>query len=94
MPRLIDADVLVKTLNEVLDEDPSLSKVLLVRFAEQILNDAPTVDAEPVKKGHWIEKDDECECPFCGKTWNYTDNCTETFDYCPNCGAKMDEVTK
>lgn len=46
---------------------------------------------EPVRHGRWIEKDDECVCPFCGKAWNYMDNCTETFNFCPNCGAMMKE---
>ena len=68
-------------------------------FKEEIIETAVKdimeyIEAEPMKHGHWIEKDDECECPFCGKAWNYIDNCTETFDYCPNCGAKMSEVTE
>lgn len=83
MPRLIDADALVKTLNEVLDEDPSLSKVLLVRFAEQILNEAPTVDAEPVRHGYWVvDEDGNIKCSECGHR-GVGDN------YCENCGAKM-----
>jgi len=88
MPRLIDADALVKTLNEVLDEDPSLSKVLLVRFAEQILNDTPTVDAEPVRHGHWVvDEDGNIKCSECGH-YGVGD------DYCERCGAKMDGKRK
>lgn len=44
---------------------------------------------EVIRKGHWIEYDDECECPFCHKTWNYCDNDTQDFDHCPKCGALL-----
>jgi predicted amidophosphoribosyltransferase len=41
-------------------------------------------------RGEWIEHEDEMECPQCGYFWNYCDNDTERFNYCPNCGAKME----
>lgn len=45
------------------------------------------------KNGEWIDHTfahgDDIECPFCHKKWNVIDNCTETFDYCPGCGAKL-----
>lgn len=63
--------------------------------------DAPVVDAEPVKHGQWLDvlvaDDDEGEtdgvkCSVCG----YTDinvYWAKTYHrFCPNCGAKMDEV--
>lgn len=52
-------------------------------------------DAEPVRHGHWIETHevlDYIKCSECGKEWCTVANDTETFNYCPNCGAKMDEV--
>lgn len=54
---------------------------------------------EPVKHGHWREvqriheKDHTaiCECSLCGDTvWVYDGQ--RAWNYCPNCGAKMDEV--
>lgn len=102
--RLIDADELITILDEELQKDGSLSKALLVGFAKQILNDAPTVEAEPVRRGKWkigeleIIGDDiyggEFElqheiCSVCGH-----DNMAWSSNYCPNCGAKMDEVTE
>lgn len=56
-------------------------------------------DADPVKHGHWIEvqrihEEDHtaiCECSLCGDTvWVYDGQ--RAWNYCPNCGAKMDEV--
>jgi len=54
---------------------------------------------EKSKTGKWIDHtyedkyggDGDIECPFCHKTWNIIDNCTETFDCCPGCGAKLSE---
>lgn len=60
----------------------------------------PAVDAAEVKHGHWvteeeaIEKDDYSlrdTCSVCGHCdWDCTES--ENFNYCPNCGAKMDDV--
>lgn len=53
----------------------------------------PNADVAPVRHGQWEEASDGdgIVCPFCR-----TDFCTiiydtECFNYCPNCGAKMDE---
>ena len=46
-----------------------------------------------VKHGEWKEEyptSDNIVCSVCGGMWNVLDNCTETFDFCPHCGAKMD----
>lgn len=63
------------------------------------ISKAPTVDAEPVRHGHWrackeifdsygeCEETDAFSCSECGKT-------VKPFlksEYCPRCGAKMDE---
>ena len=52
----------------------------------------PNADVAPVRHGRWEEASDGdgIVCPFCR-----TDFCTiiydtECFNYCPNCGAKMD----
>ena len=49
--------------------------------------------AEP-KKGKWIEEDDDIihgHCSSCGwaSVWQQTD--VFGMNYCPNCGAKMEE---
>lgn len=53
------------------------------------------IKAEPKKHGRWIfeqlplplsDSSKECvRCSVCGTHWDYESN------YCPNCGAKMDE---
>ena len=88
MARLIDADAFFSEFGE-LDQEP--------------YNNAQTVDAEPVKHGHWIESDVGLMCSECN---HYTETTYyEPFNnefgrgwalkrpyYCGYCGAKMDEV--
>lgn len=61
-----------------------------IEMAESVLKDVPSVDT--VKHGHWGEEwfghENKIVCSVCGC---FADKWT---DYCPNCGAKMDEVTK
>ena len=61
------------------------------------IDNAPTVDAKPVVHGRWIRCLDEydcefIECPLCGEQFCDGDNDTfdKPYNYCPNCGAKMD----
>ena len=56
----------------------------------QSISDMPAADVAPVVHGLWVEHLDEMECSGCKRQWNYCDNDTNTFNYCPNCGAKMD----
>lgn len=55
-------------------------------------------DAEPVRHGHWIEQSDVWgdvyyDCSACGNSWTTIDGTPfdNGMNYCPNCGAKMDE---
>lgn len=58
------------------------------------LSVAPTIEATPVVHAHWISKNDHgyewiFVCSNCGYIDGYPFN--DRFNYCPNCGAKMDE---
>lgn len=83
MSRLIDADAikLQEGFFEKIDNVP--------KFYDW-LNSLPTIDAEPVRHGYWIERYGVYEgkyykCSVC----NY--NCSHTKEnYCSYCGAKMD----
>lgn len=55
------------------------------------IDDAPTVDAEPVRHGRWIKRDIVPDY-----MWKYCCSCCHSdgerrYNYCPHCGAKMDE---
>lgn len=55
------------------------------------LDRQPTIDAAPVAHGEWImQKHDiytTCACSQCGTEFEWS---LMTYNYCPNCGAKMD----
>ena len=64
---------------------------------EEGMNNAPTVDAEPVKYGKWVDKCvrdwrcSECNCEI-QKIRHVDGYCYNDLpNYCPNCGAKMDK---
>ena len=81
MGRLIDVD---KQLVRLYRLNLSCGDVIM-RF----LVTADTVDAEPVRHGHWIYKGtwETFECSVCGRGAIRND-----YPYCMWCGAKMDEV--
>ena len=92
--RLIDAEAFLKT---EIDRCGSAPLVGTCTSDNEYLSDrlkkAPTIEAKPVVHGRWEEASDGdgIVCPFCR-----TDFCTiiydtEYFNYCPSCGAKMDE---
>ena len=67
-------------------------------MAANVIRQMPTIEAEPVKHGRWLYKelcfkgdktptDYTYECSVCGYKWG-----EDIYRYCPNCGAKMDEV--
>ena len=79
--KLIDADKLMKSLNP--KESVWVGLVL-----PELIDNAPTVEAEPVRHGHWVEaKYPLFTCSECGATYQDTGY---SYNYCPNCGAKMD----
>ncbi len=67
-------------------DDPCIVDAM-TDWAIRKIKGLPTIDAVPVKHGEWIYDEKaswKYECPFCEcyfpADWNY----------CPNCGAKMD----
>lgn len=66
---------------------------------ESILCEVPAADVEPVRHGRWVRTDDDWnslttfQCTVCGEEFCFEiDEDFEllNYNYCPNCGAKMD----
>ena len=88
--RLIDADD-IRYIPAIIEAPNDLDYVRRYNIDKM-----PTIDAVPVKHGEW--KDvmtepwctfDECKCSVCGVV-EYFNKGWKKFNYCPNCGAKMD----
>lgn len=109
MSRLIDADKTLKgECESCLCGEGSVN--CLVCEIKGVLNDAPTVDAEPIRHGEWVlhgNDDDMGSTYFCSQCNFQLDSDlfysgyeggkwveNNVFKYCPNCGAKMDGERK
>ena len=103
MSRLIDADVLHSALKKmqkwVVVKDNYHNEGYSYDQVHFAIDNAPTVDAEPIRHGHWINPkgdNDIWKCSHCGHSYIGFNGLHITFaemcDYCPCCGAKMDEV--
>lgn len=64
----------------------------LPEMPEKEFDEFPAADVEPVRHRHWIEDHDYLKCPECGvmvkRDFTFSD--VGDWNYCPNCGAKMD----
>lgn len=78
--RLIDADMLIKTIP---------AEEINARFA---IAAAPTIEVDPVKHGRWkvLASGNDAVCTNCKHYW-IPNGDQYDYNYCPHCGAKMDE---
>lgn len=96
MIRLINAQDAFNVLSDYYHHSTHVQHLAL----QEALNKVPTVDAEPVRHGKWVPK----YIRICGQDWVSGMKCSECgedalnaegdeflTDYCPNCGARMDE---
>lgn len=92
--RLIDADKLkpdTKTFTSAYSEE------LKEFYSQEAIDNAPTIEAEPVRHGKWRTGNrapapiDRFVCSVCDGlvvVSTFRNRCM--YNYCPNCGAKMD----
>ena len=105
--RLIDANALLSEIKERRQDVEQRQKRMAndlhlymncgARIWELIRQEAyvksmQTIDAVPVVHARWSDEDTErYVCTVCGK-WFFIDSGDGDMNYCPNCGAKMDET--
>lgn len=88
--RMIDADALEETFRKTY-------KVNGKGVICTVIDEAPTVEAEPVRHAHWIWKGDEGDSRFMCSECRCMENVPtcmgvpNIWEYCPNCGARMEE---
>lgn len=99
MNRYIDVEAVLELIQEEFHKtDVNGEEQIGILKCHRIVREAPTADVVEVRHGHWITQE-EAElmdsfdlaytCSVCGHLdWDCTES--ETFNYCPNCGAKMD----
>ena len=66
----------------------------LTNYATLILREAPTIDVAPVRHGRWVSVPHKLArvCSVCNRDepYKFADIDADVYNYCPNCGAKMD----
>lgn len=102
--RLIDADALKKKAEMHGHSVRPLVTAYHMCVSVHAIDDAPTIEAEPVKHRQWVDRyggkyvNPKYECSECRKEAPYRPNPDDLLnwyheqdlsDYCPNCGAKM-----
>lgn len=97
MARYIDAEKVIEKISTITIKggctdayEVGINKGLDI--ATEIINHTPTADVEPVRHGKWIKTTDPNTAYTCSRcdNWFLCDTDID-FNYCPNCGAKMDE---
>ena len=85
MARAIDAE---NTMNKLLYGDAYISEEL-AEYIKQVFDEQPTIEAETVKHGKWMQRDSaDYECTECGFRFTSADPIS-MFEFC-RCGARMD----
>lgn len=93
--RLIDADDLKEIAHEMIEEDPEAFNGGYSYNAVTVdeIDNAPTIDAAPVVRGENLKAEwlSLFECSVCHwECWDSVPCDSEAFNFCPNCGARMD----
>ena len=99
--RLIDAEKLAEVLNRYLAaphvqlRNSGISDGLRmgIKTCLTFLNNANTIEAEPVRHGRWIDKGEYAVCTECGgrsgTQYDGVEPVPLRAQFCQNCGAKM-----
>ena len=83
--RVINADL----AQEIADRELSAQEAGAVQF---VLSHTPTIEAVPVVHGRWVRSEQSVrwlKCSNCDGWITKPSADTPSYNYCPNCGAKM-----
>lgn len=84
-------------VTSILSEEDTIAAAIDdgIDTAISVLSTMPDADVEPIRHGEWIMKPDPYgffgEIPVCSAC-GCTTKMRETYNYCPNCGAKMEDT--
>ena len=99
MAKYIEREELVEWIKHIplkdLSDGLGLCRVIMEKDFKRAIRTIPAgtiIDVAPAVHGRWIEDHDYLKCAKCGVMvkWDFTFFDIGDWNYCPNCGAKMD----
>lgn len=92
MAEYIERAAAVKSVLRMRRPENSVAQNRMLSIIQMDMLKLPAADVAPVVHGQWIEDHDYLKCPECGVmvNWDFTFFDIGNWNYCPNCGAKMD----
>ena len=103
MAEYIEREVAVELLSEPITMsmcfsiDDCMRKRAQRNIDLELIKDIPIADVEPVVHGRWISVGHKLSriCSVCDRDepYKFADDNANVYDYCPNCGARMDGGT-
>lgn len=92
MAEYIERAAAVKVILRERKPTNSVAQNRMLSIIQRDLLTMCAADVAPVVHGQWIEDHDYLKCPECGVMvkWDFTFFDIGNWNYCPNCGAKMD----
>lgn len=92
MAEYIERAAAVKSVLRMRRPENSVAQNRMLSIIQMDMLKLPAADVAPVVHGQWIEDHDYLKCPECGVMvkWDFTFFDIGNWNYCPNCGAKMD----
>ena len=101
MKKYIDMDDLIELLSDMQGRCGTRAELRQNSKIWQQVKDMPTADVVPVRHGKWKQWDgygyeDTYECTECGEPFVLIEGTPlqNGYNYCPNCGARMDAERK
>ena len=91
--RIIDADNLIPMIKYATTDSEIGVFPIKIGFdaIKKVIDEMPTIEAEIVRHGKWIGKPiggySDVKCSACGHVFLENNG---KWEYCPNCGARMD----
>ena len=102
MSDYISREAAIKKLDHFQLHLHTVEGTVAIGVAKTLIKEIPAADVRPVRRGKWVGypeclkypnaySDDHIVCSACEECFSILDNDCERFNFCPNCGAWMEE---